>query len=184
MKRSLGTLPVLLALLVLLLVAGCGDDTGDSRAEDPASSSPSSSPSSSGSPTESPSPGGDPTAVPVDFTEVALVSETSAGGKVSQQPTLLDSPAAVTSFAGTLEGRTIAGKIKAAVVKADVPEGQAVVGSVVAIGCDVPPGVNVAWNGTGLEVTAQKVKAPLQECLAPVTTVAVLTVPASAVTTG
>ena len=183
MKRILGNLPLLLALLVLLPAAGCGDDTsGDSRAEDPSSSS--SPPSPSGSSSESPSPGGDATPVPVDFTEVALISETNAGGEVSRQPTLLDSPAAVTGFAGTLEGRTMAGKIKAAVVEADVPEGQAVVGSVVAIGCDVPPGVRVDWNGTGLKVTAQKVKAPAQECLAPVTTVALLTVPASAVTTG
>jgi hypothetical protein len=179
MKRSLGTLS---ALLVLLLAAACGDDTGeDTRADVPASSSPSSTPSST------PSPGGSesdaPAGTPVDFTEVALLSETNAGGEVSQQPTLLDSPAAVTSFAGTLDGRTMSAEIKAAVVKADVPEGQALVGTVVAIGCDVPPGVSVDWNGTGLDVTALKVKKPTPECFAPVTTVALLTVPAAAVTT-
>ena len=120
----------------------------------------------------------------MDFTEVALLSETNAGGEVSQQPTLLDSPAAVTSFAGTLEGRGMADQIKAAVVKADVPEGQALVGTVVAVGCDVPPGVSVDWNGTGLDVTAHKVKKPTKECFAPVTTVSLLTVDADAVTTG
>jgi hypothetical protein len=120
----------------------------------------------------------------VDFTEVALLSETNAGGEVSPQPTLLDSPAAVTSFAGTFEGRSMADQIKAAVVKADVPEGEALVGTVVAVGCDVPPGVSVEWNGTGLEVTAHKVKEPSKECLAPVTTVSLLTVDADAVTTG
>jgi hypothetical protein len=179
MKRSLGTLS---ALFVLQLAAGCGDDATDTRADDPSSSSSPSSPSST------PSPGGSesdaPAGTPVDFTEVALLSETNAGGEVSQQPTLLDSPAAVTSFAGTLDGRTMAARIKAAVVKADVPEGRAVVGTVVAIGCDVPPGVSVDWNGTGLDVTALKVKKPTQECFAPVTTVALLTVPAAAVTTG
>ena len=174
MKRSLGTLS---ALLVLLLAAGCGDDAGDdARAEDPASSSSSSS--------ASPSPSGTSTNVPVDFTEVALLSETNAGGEVSQQPTLLDSPAAVTNFAETLEGRAMGDTIRAAVVKADVPQGHVVVGTVVAVGCDVPPGVSVDWNGTGLDVTALKVKKPSKECFAPVTTVSLLTVDADAVTTG
>ena len=182
MKRSLGTLS---ALLVLLLAAGCGDDdAGDTRADDPASSSPSPSTSSSASESPSPSESGTSTSVPVDFTEVALLSETNAGGEVSPQPTLLDSPAAVTSFAGTFEGRSMADQIDAAVVKADVPEGEALVGTVVAVGCDVPPGVSVKWNGTGLEVTAHKVKEPSKECLAPVTTVSLLTVDADAVTTG
>ena len=48
----------------------------------------------------------------------------------------------------------------------------------------MPPGVSVEWNGTGLEVTAHKVKEPAKECLAPVTTVSLLTVDADAVTTG
>ena len=182
MKRSLGTLS---ALLVLLLSAGCGDDDpGDTRADDRASTSPSPSTSSSASASPSPSESGTSTSVPVDFTEVALLSETNAGGEVSPQPTLLDSPAAVTSFAGTFEGRSMADQIDAAVVKADVPEGEALVGTVVAVGCDVPPGVSVKWNGTGLEVTAHKVKEPSKECLAPVTTVSLLTVDADAVTTG
>jgi hypothetical protein len=170
MKRSLGTLS---ALLVLLLAAACGDDSGeDARATD-----------SSSSPTGSATPG-DASGATVDFVQVALLSETNAGGEVSQQPTLLDSPAAVTNFAETLDGRTMAGKIKSAVVKTDVPDGQAIVGSVVAIGCDVPSGVTLVWNGAGLDVTPLKAKQSHQECLAPVTTVALLMVDARAVTTG
>ena len=77
MKRSLGTLS---ALLVVLVAAGCGDDAAeDPRADDPASPSTSSSESSSASPSES----GTSTSVPVDFTEVALLSETNASGEVS-----------------------------------------------------------------------------------------------------
>ena len=177
MKRSLGTLS---ALLVLLLAAGCGDDAAeDTRADDPASPS-----TSSESPSASPSESGTSTSVPVDFTEVALLSETNAGGGVSPQPTLLDSPAAITSFAGTFEGHSMSDQIRAAVVKAEVPDGQALAGTVVAIGCDVPPGVSVEWNGTGLDVAARKVKEPTKECHAPVTTVSLLTVDADAVTTG
>jgi hypothetical protein len=46
----------------------------------------------------------------------------------------------------------------------------------VSIGCDVPPGVTVQTQDDGLAIVAMKVKSPLQECLAPVTTVALVTI--------
>ena len=53
-------------------------------------------------------------------------------------------------------------------------------GSVVSVGCDVPPGVDVHRTGGGLAITAQKVAAPTKECFAPVTTVALVLVDAAA----
>ena len=49
--------------------------------------------------------------------------------------------------------------------------------AVVAIGCDVPPGVDVRRAGDGIEITPQEVAAPHEECFAPVTTVALKPVP-------
>jgi len=171
MNRILGTL---LALL-LLFAAGCGDDTGkDSSADDPSASG---SPSPSDSATD---PAGEGA---VDFTQVELMSETSAGGEVSQRPTVLDSPAAIADFAAGVEGR-LAERIETAAAAAEVPEGQVLVGAVVALGCDVPPGVAVTQTPGGLEVTADKVAKPKQECFAPVTSVALLMVNADAVTAG
>ena len=119
----------------------------------------------------------------MDFTEVVLASETNAGGEVSPRPTVLDSPAAVEDFASGLEGR-LADEIRSAAVDADVPDGQVLVGAVVALGCDVPPGVGVTRTPEGIEVTALKVAKPKQECFAPVTSVSLLTVDADAVTNG
>ena len=48
----------------------------------------------------------------------------------------------------------------------------------VALGCDVPPGAVVALDANGdVQITAEEVASPLPECLAPVTTVAIATVP-------
>jgi hypothetical protein len=172
MTRLLGTL---LALFLLLPVAGCGEDT-DARSEDPAdrSSSESSSPSSgSSSPSSGESSG-------VDFTEVALLSETNAGGAVSTRPTVLDDPATIATFTSGLEGRTLPGKIRAEARRTTVPGDRVLVGAVVAIGCDVPPGVAVQSAGNGLQITPLKAEKPHLECFAPVTTVALLLVDAAA----
>ena len=118
----------------------------------------------------------------MDFTEVVLLSETNAGGEVSRQPTVLDSPPPSTT-SPRLEGR-LADEIRSAAVDADVPDGQVLVGAVVALGCDVPPGVGVTRTPEGIEVTALKVAKPKQECFAPVTSVSLLTVDADAVTNG
>ncbi len=69
-------------------------------------------------------------------------------------------------------------KIAQAVAGATVPEGYTVMGAVVSIGCDVPPGVTVTQSSDGWVFTPQKVDKPLQECFAPVTSVALVAVPA------
>jgi ABC-type glycerol-3-phosphate transport system substrate-binding protein len=160
MKRVLG--PLLLAALVLL--AGCGDSTSDS-ASDPASQS-----SSTTAPDEP-----TPTAAPQT---IAIVSQTAAGGEVDLNAVPVDDEAALQEFAAQFDQGGLEEKIAAAVAGATVPEGYTVMGAVVAIGCDVPPGVSVEPGPDGWVVTPHKVPSSLQECFAPVSSVAFVAVPA------
>jgi hypothetical protein len=165
MRRLLGPL-----LALALLLAGCGDDTPE-RAGDGASSSPASpSPTATGTPEEG----------PVDFTLVALVSESNVGGEVDPAATLLDSDRAVADFAARFDDPRMLERLQAEVAEADVPDGQALVGAVVAIACDAPAEVYVEWTGSGLQVTGSRVKTDKQ-CLVPVTTVALVAVDAELV---
>jgi len=116
----------------------------------------------------------------LDFDQVALVSQTAAGGRVSAEPVRLDRPRAVHRFTGQFRGDALAVKVAAEVRRADVPDDRTLLGAVVAVGCDVPPGVRVEDSAAGPQVTALPVEAPQQECFAPVTTVALVSVPASA----
>ncbi len=160
MKRLLG--PALLA--VLLLLAGCGDSTSDS-ASDPASQP--SSTTASDEPTEA--------AVPQT---IAIVSQTAAGGEVDLNAVPVDDDAALQEFTAQFNKAGLEEKIATAVAGATVPEGYTVMGAVVSIGCDVPPDVSVEEGPDGWVVTPLKVPSPLQECFAPVTSVAIVAVPA------
>jgi hypothetical protein len=115
-----------------------------------------------------------------DVVVVALVSQTAGGGQVSAKPVRLDRPAAVTRFTGQFRGHALRTKVAGAVRRASPPDGRVLLGAVVAIGCDAPPGVRVEGTGSDLRILAKPVPSPLQECLAPVTTVAVVSVPADA----
>jgi hypothetical protein len=116
----------------------------------------------------------------VDFTEVALLSVTAAGGEVEHRATVLDDAAAVNGFAAQFDNGEMSDQLTTAVREADVAEGQELAAAVVSIGCDVPPGVTVKKLEPGVAILPLKVKAPLKECLAPVTTVALVAVDESA----
>ena len=160
MKRLLG--PALLAAVVLL--AGCGDSTSDS-ASDAASQSSSTTPSDE--PTEAAGP-----------QTIAIVSQTAAGGEVDLNAVPVDDDAALHEFTAQFNKAGLEEKIATAVAGATVPEGYTVMGAVVAIGCDVPPDVSVEEGPDGWVITPHKVPSPLQECFAPVTSVAIVAVPA------
>jgi len=168
MRRTLGSL-VLSAALAAPVLAGCGDDGVERRAADESSES-SSSPTPA-SPSGTPAPG-----EAVGYTEVALISQTAAGGETDSRPTILGNRAAVGRFTSQLESDTLAGRMLAAIRKTDLPPDHRFAAAVVSIGCDVPPGVTVQKQDDGLAIVPMKVKSPLQECLAPVTTVALVTI--------
>jgi hypothetical protein len=176
MRRTFGTL-LLTAALATAALAGCADDGGDTRAEDAASGTASASPSDlpSAAPSRAPSTPG-----AVDFTEVALLSETAAGGEVEHRATVLDDASAVNGFAAQFETGAMSDELTTAVREADVAEGQELAAAVVSIGCDVPPGVTVQKLEGGVAILPLKVKSPLKECFAPVTTVALVAVDESA----
>ena len=172
MRRTLGI--ILLVTLVTGLGLGCGsEETASDPATAPTSSVTSSSPS--GTASEPPADG------PVEFTTVELLSQTAAGGRVSERATLLADAEDVADFVAQFKAGKLGGEISDAVESATLPEGQVLVGAVVALGCDVPPGVSVQVADGELTITPLKVKSPLQECFAAVTTVALVSVDASLV---
>jgi hypothetical protein len=152
MKRTLGSL---LATATLLAVTGCGASSSSTVAGP-----------------DTPSPG------PITGAQVLpLISVTGGGGRVAPSATLLDTKAHIRAFTGQFRAPTMAIRVAAAVQQA-VASGHIVYGAVVAVGCDRPPGADVSLDADGqVQITAQEVASPLQECLAPVTTVAIASVP-------
>jgi hypothetical protein len=157
MRRVLGTL---LATAAVMVTAACG--------------SAGSSTNTSGGGPGSPTPG---TAVP--GARSVLVSQTAAGGKPSVDATVLETPAQVARFTQQFRLPGMRMQIQHAVDRM-AAHGQVVVGAVVSVGCDRPPGVDVVYGeNTNIRLIPHEVASPLQECLAPVTTVAVASVPGS-----
>jgi hypothetical protein len=174
MRRLLGSaLPALLLLAGLSgLASGCGDEEPGSAGDD-ATSTASGSPST-GTPTK------DATGE-VDFELVQLLTETAAGGAMSEVAVPLGDDAAVQEFNAQFETDALPARVEDAVAQVDVPDGMLLYGAVVAIGCDAPTDVHVTTDDSGLVSTAAKVPSPHVECFPPMTTVALLLVPASAV---
>lgn len=148
MRRTLATVA-----LVLFLAGGCGDDRGGD-ALDVASASPG----------------------PGEITEVAILTGTSAGGRVTTEPTVLADEQAVRRYVERFRNDRLQGEIVRAAERAQVPEGRRLAAAVVAIGCEVP--TRVVGTSTGGEAVVRAVlPSPTKQCLAPITSVALVLVP-------
>ncbi len=150
------------ALLLLLVLAGCGEETAERT--DTADPTPS-------TPLES-----DP-APPVRPQVVDLLSGTAVGGQVQGVLTRVDQDPL--AFLDQFERPEFAEEVRVSIQAAAAPTGEVWAGEVwagvVALGCDVPEEVVVTAEEGGYLAEARPVAKPLQECFAPVTTVAVVT---------
>jgi len=108
---------------------------------------------------------------------IAIVSQTAVGGKVDLDATPIADAGTRANFTAQFKRPSMDEKIAEAIAGATVPEGYTVMGAVVSIGCDVPPSVTVTQAPDGWIITPDAVASPLQECFAPVTSVAVVAIP-------
>ncbi|WP_459974020.1 hypothetical protein, partial [Nocardioides pyridinolyticus] len=104
--------------------------------------------------------------------EPVLVHATAGEGEAATEATELPDAAAVQEYAAQFDD-VLAGKVQREAGRVEVGADEVLAAQVVAIGCDVP---RSASYHDGAFVPA-KVASPLQECFAPVTTVALAAVP-------
>ncbi|MFN8195827.1 MAG: hypothetical protein U0R80_16310 [Nocardioidaceae bacterium] len=169
MRTRLG----ILAAVTALLLAGCGQ--GDDSASDATPSSPagSSAPSSS-------HPQAEPT--PVEgWQQVAILTATAAGGRVSSRAVRLDSPPDITGFARQFTHPGLGNRMRAAVRSAELADDLTVMGAVVTIGCAAPDTLEVTSVDGRVRIAAGPIEDSPPECLAPMTSVALVAVPSSLV---
>jgi hypothetical protein len=165
-------LPVLTTtLLALALGAGCGARTGDDVGAASGPASPSGTPSE-----RTPSDSRLPSAGPVDFELVAILTGTAAGGTVDPTARPLRTPDEVSALADEFPRAGFAQQIRSTIASTDVPSGQVLVGAVVSIGCEVPSQVTVSQVADRLLLEAVPGKSSPQECFAAMTSVALVLV--------
>jgi hypothetical protein len=145
----------LLGLLGLLAgTAGCGP-AADEAADTPATST--AAPSEPGA---------------ADPVTVAVLTGTVAGGTVDQTPTPLGTPEAVADFVSQFDNADFARSVEEAVTGAEVADGRTLVGSVLAIGCEVPIDIDVVGAPGSIRLLPVMAKKPRpDECFAPMTSV-------------
>jgi hypothetical protein len=160
MRRTLGTL---LATVALAVTTACGSSTSSTASDDP--------PTPSDGSSWPPGPIADANVLP-------LISLTGGGGHVSVVAAPLDSGRQIAAFSRQFRAGAMEQRIRALLGDELKAPDHDIVGAVVAVGCDRPPGVDVVANATGqVELVPHEVASPLPECLAAVTTVAIAVLP-------
>lgn len=163
MKRILGLLVILAALLV---PAACGDDdgTGDGG-RDPAGET-------TTRPTDDGSSGSGRPVV------VDIVAGTAARGSVSDQATVIRDEKDLRRYLRQFRSEAFVADLTVAITGHSLAEDRVLGLAVLSIGCDTPPSATVTEENGRFLVVPGKVPDPLPECYAPVTSVAVLDLPA------
>ncbi len=185
--RSAPVRIVLAATLATVTLAACGqsDGEGADSATEPTSSATTSEesapePGDSASATGgegATSTGGGAVLVAGDTattTTARIISASNADGEVDPRPVPLEDPAAVDDFVAGF-GADLGPQVEDAVQQTDVPEGQTLMGAVVAVGCDKPTGIELVQTFEGYEVTGIVPKSGVQ-CIVAVTSVALFLV--------
>ncbi len=93
---------------------------------------------------------------------------------MSTRPAPISNSQAFADFTSQFERPDLRREMQRVIRGAATPAGYQLVAAVISIGCDVPPGVTYVDG----QVYPQKVRQPIGECFAPVTSVAVLEIPA------
>lgn len=167
MRHILGNLTAAaVACVVLGVTAACGSssstaaDPGRAPASDPA-----------GNPTRTPGPIPGAVVLP-------LIPMTGAGGQPQRTAAPLNTPQDVDAFARQFRVSEMSARIQKVVDDAQRGSDDDIVGQIVSVGCDVPPGADaMVTKGGELQLVPHEVASPLQECLAAVTTVAIAVLP-------
>ncbi|CAB4687130.1 MAG: hypothetical protein F2667_00970 [Actinobacteria bacterium] len=108
--------------------------------------------------------------------EIAVVSRTAAGGEPARRATQVDGAADIRAWAAGAGVESMQGTLVKRYRAADLSEDESAWVTVVSVGCDVPPGVDVTVRGKRVLVDPQPVEEPLPECFAPVTSAALVAV--------
>ena len=157
MRRLLGTIG--LVILLTTLATACGGDDGGGPVEARDETSPT-----------------DPSRPPDGVTYagkrvVAIVHQTAAGGTVEPEAVPIGTETEREEFVAQFRTPGLREQILS-LLDATLSDPYA---AVISIGCDVPPGAEVEVDDDGRYlVSPHKVPDPLPECLAPVTSVAIL----------
>jgi uncharacterized lipoprotein len=165
-------------VVALMLLAGCGSEDTTTSGQAGGESSEPDDKASQPTPSEDFPPG------PIPYTAIALVSASNAEGSTSPRAVVLDSRKAMDEFAGQFSGGQMLRALDKEYARADLPKDEVMLGAVVDVSCQAPTGVQVKKTGRGVQVTASEkpsAKGKQVQCLVPVTTVALVSVPEEAV---
>lgn len=178
---------VLGATLAVLTLSSCGqsDEGGAERASEPTTSAPTSEETDPGSSDSTSAPGGESATTSSGVTllvagetpsttTVRIISASHVDGAVDPRPVPVEDAASRDELLAPL-GADLGRAVRAAVRQTEVPDGQALMAAVVAVGCDEPTGIELVRTVDGYEVTAVVPKSGVQ-CLVPVTSVALFLV--------